>query len=56
MCTIVVRYIQLRSCPKIISNVLVRLILNVEVSMPLEIEVDNSAPAVLKQVHVSVSP
>jgi hypothetical protein len=48
MCAIVFRQIKLRSCPKISWYDLVPLILKVEVSMPLEVQVDVSRPLVLR--------
>jgi hypothetical protein len=48
MCAIVFSQIKLRSCPKIRWYVLVPIILKVDVSMLLEVQVDVSAPLVLR--------
>jgi hypothetical protein len=50
MCAIVFRQIKVQSCPKIIWYDLVPLILEVDVSVPLEVQVGVSAPLVLKKL------
>jgi len=47
-CAIVFRHLKLRSCSKISWYVLVPHILKVDVAVPLEVQVDVSAPLVLK--------
>jgi len=53
MCVSDFRQIKLRSCPKINWYILVPLILKVNVSMPVELQGDVSAPLALKNYFIT---